>query len=182
MSFTRRDWLLGSPGSAPRPVVAAAQEHARHVVANPSAARFEIFDESATADVADIASQILPSDDGPGAKEAGAIFVIDRAPRTFNRDKQDLYRNGTQEVREVVRKMFPAANNVPTLSSEQQFALLRGIEKSDFFDAVWVPTLLGFQGSPAYGGNRDQVGWKYIGFEARMNWEPPLGHYDAEAT
>ena len=147
MSFTRRDWLLGSLGSAPWPVAAAAQKHARHVVANPSAARFEIFDESATADVAVIASQILPSDDGPGAKEAGAIFVIDRAPCIFNRDKQDLYRNGTQEVREVVRKMFPAANNVPTLSSEQQFGLLRGIEKSEVFDAVWVPTLLDFQGS-----------------------------------
>jgi hypothetical protein len=182
MSYTRRDWLLGSLGSAPWPVTAAAQKHARHVVANPSAARFEIFDESATADVAVIAFQILPSDDVPRAKEAGAIFVIHRAPCTFNRDKQDLYRNGTQEVREVVRKMFPAANNVPTLSSEQQFGLLRGIEKSDFFDAVWVPTLLDFQGSPASGGNRDQVGWKYIGFEDRMNWEPPFGHYDAEAT
>ena len=184
MSFTRRDWLLGSLGSAPWPIVAPAQEHARHVVANPSATRFEVFDESATADVAVIASQILPSDDGPGAKEAGAIFVIDRAPCTFNRDKQDLYRNGyrndNQEVREVVR-MFPA-NNVPTLSSKQEFGRLRGIEKSDFFDAVWVSTLLDFQGSPAYGGNRDQVGWKYIGFEDRMNWEPSFGHYDAEAT
>jgi hypothetical protein len=180
MSFTRRDWLLGSLGSPPWPVV-AAQEHARHLVADPSATRFEIFDESA-ADVAVIAFQILPSDDGPRAKKRAAIFVIHRAPRTFNRDKQDLYRNGTQEVREVVRKIFPAANNVPTLSSEQQFGLLRGIEKSDFFDAVWVPTLLDFQGSPAYGGNRDQVGWKYIGFEDRMNWEPPFGHYDGEAT
>ena len=50
------------------------------------------------------------------------------------------------------------------------------VELRDFFDALWVPTLLDFQGSPAYGGNRDQVGWKYIGFEDRKNWEPPFGH------
>jgi hypothetical protein len=148
MSFARSDWLLGSPGSAPWSVVAAAQEHARHVVANPSAARFGIFDESATADVAVIASQIPPSDDGPGAKEAGAIFVIDRLPRTFNRDKQDLYRNGTQEVREVVRKMFPAANNVPTLSSQRQFELLRGIEKSDFLTRCGSLPCLVFKAAP----------------------------------
>ena len=120
------------------------------MVANPSAARFGIFDESATADVAVIASQILPSDDGPGAKEAGAIFVIDRAPCTFNRDKQDLYRNGyrndNQEVREVVR-MFPA-NNVPTLSSQRQFELLRGIEKSDFLTRCGSLPCLVFKAAP----------------------------------
>ena len=148
MSFTRRDWLLGSLGSAPWPVAAAAQKHARHVVANPSAARFEIFDESATADVAVPAVRILPSDNGPRAKEAGAIFVIDRAPCIFYRDKQGLYRNGTQEVREVVRKMFPAANNVPTLSSQRQFELLRGIEKSDFLTRCGSLPCLVFKAAP----------------------------------
>jgi gluconate 2-dehydrogenase gamma chain len=180
MHFTRRDWLLGSLGSAAWPAIAAAQEHARHAAARPAAARFEFFDESTAADVAAIAAQILPSDEGPGAKEAGVIFFVDRALHTFDADKQDLYRKGVKEVRDTARKMFPAAESIAALSSGQQFELVRAIEKSDFFEAVRVHTLLGFLGSPAYGGNRDQVGWKYIEFEDRMTWEPPFGHYDAE--
>lgn len=180
MFFTRRDWLLGSLGSAAWPVIVAAQEHARQAAANPSVARFEFFDESAAADVAAIAAQILPSDDGPGASEAGVIFFIDRALHTFDLDKQDLYRKGIKEVQDTGRKMFPAAKSIAALSSEQQFELVRAIEKSDFFEAVRVHALMGFLGSPAYGGNRGQAGWKYIGFEDRMTWEPPFGHYDAE--
>jgi gluconate 2-dehydrogenase gamma chain len=181
MSFTRRDWLFTSLGSAAWPVIAAAQEHARHAAANPSAAQFEFFDESAAADVAAIAAQILPSDDGPGAKEAGVIFFIDHALHTFDADKQDLYRAGINAARDMARKMFPAAKSIAALSSGRQLELLRAIEKTDFFEAVRVHTLLGFLGSPAYGGNRDRAGWKYIEFEDRMTWEPPFGHYDAEA-
>ena len=33
-----------------------------------------------------------------------------------------------------------------------------------------------------YGGNRDKVGWKLIGFEDRFHWNAPFGHYDAEST
>jgi len=128
-----------------------------------------------------IAEQILPSDDGPGAKEAGVIFFIDRALHTFDSDKQNLYREGIREARDKARKMFPGAESVAALSSAQQFEMVRAIEKSEFFEAVRVHTLLGFLGSPAYGGNRDQVGWKYIEFEDRMTWQPPFGHYDAEA-
>jgi gluconate 2-dehydrogenase gamma chain len=180
MHVTRRDWLFGSLGSAAWPVIAAAQEHAHRAAARPASARFEFFDESTAADVAAIASQILPSDDGPGAKEAGVVFFVDRALHTFDAGKQDLYRKGIKETRDTARRMFPAAESIAALSSGQQFELVRAIEKSDFFEAVRVHTLLGFLGSPAYGGNRDRVGWKYIEFEDRMSWEPPFGHYDAE--
>ena len=33
--------------------------------------------------------------------------------------------------------------------------------------------------SGRYGGNRDRVGWKLIGFEDRMAYQPPFGYYDA---
>ena len=181
MHFTRRDWLLGSLGSAAWPAIAAAQEHARHAAARPAAARFEFFDEPTAADVAAIAAQILPSDEGAGAQEAGVIFFVDRALHTFDADKQDLYREGIKGVRDTARKMFPSTQSIAALTSGQQLELVRAIEKSDFFEAVRVHTLLGFLGSPAYGGNRDRVGWKYIEFEDRMTWEPPFGHYDAEA-
>jgi gluconate 2-dehydrogenase gamma chain len=180
MDFTRRDWIWGTLGAAAWPAIAAAQDHAHQAASQTTAAGFEFFDAPAAADVAAIAAQILPSGDGPGAKEAGVIFFIDRALTTFDKDKQDIYRNGIRELREVARRMFPAAEGIAALSGEQQFELVRAIEKSEFFEVVRVHTLLGFLGSPAYGGNRDKGGWKYIGFEDRAAWKPPFGYYDAE--
>jgi gluconate 2-dehydrogenase gamma chain len=181
MDFTRRDWIFATLGSAALTAIAAAQDHAHQVAAGTTAARFEFFNAATAADVGAIAEQILPSDDGPGAKEAGVIFFIDRALKTFDADKQDIYRKGIIELRDMRRRMFPAAESIAALSSEQQFELVRAIEKSDFFEVVRVHTMLGFLGSPDYGGNRDKVGWKYVGFEDRMMWQPPFGYYDAEA-
>jgi hypothetical protein len=33
---------------------------------------------------------------------------------------------------------------------------------------------------PSYGGNRDGVGWKLIGFEDSHVFYPPFGHYDRD--
>ena len=40
-------------------------------------------------------------------------------------------------------------------------------------------TVLGFLGNPSYGGNRGEMGWKQIGFEHDMAYDPPFGYYDA---
>lgn len=179
MSFTRRDWILGTLGSAGW--VAAAREHARQSVEQPNTAQLEFFDASAAADVEAITGQILPSDDGPGAKEAGVVFFIDRALATFDADQQESYREGLKELNQRRKKMFPESESISSLSQQQQIDLLRDIEKSDFFEAIRTHTLLGFLGNPSYGGNHGGVGWKYIGFEDRMAWTPPFGYYDAEA-
>ena len=154
--------------------IAAAREHASLAVAQSGPAKFEFFDEASAADVAAIAEQILPSDDGPGAKEAGAIYFIDRALITFDSDKQDAYRAGLKDLR--VR----AGGSLAALASDKQIELLHAIETTDFFDLVRTHTLLGFLGDPSYGGNRGKVGWKHIGFDDRMVWQPPFGFYDKE--
>ena len=33
---------------------------------------------------------------------------------------------------------------------------------------------------PAYGGNRDGVGWKLIGFDDQHAFQSPFGHYDRD--
>jgi gluconate 2-dehydrogenase gamma chain len=181
MSFTRRDWILGTLGSTAWAAIAAAQDHARQSVEQPESARLEFLDEAAAADVAAIAAQILPSGDGPGATEAGVVFFVDRALTTFDRDQQAVYQKGLGELNERRGKMFPGSKSIASLSNEQQIDLLKAVEKSDFFQAIRIHTLLGFLGNPSYGGNRNSVGWKYIGFEDRMTWQPPFGYYDAEA-
>lgn len=178
MDLTRRDWIFGSLAIAS---IAAAQEHAHRAVLDPQAIELEFFDPRDAAEIAAIAGQILPSDDGPGAKEAGVIYFIDRALKTFASDQQEIYRKGLREIEHVRERMFPSAASIASMSNEQQIELVRAIEKSDFFDVVRTHTVLGFLGNASYGGNRGKVGWHYIGFEDRMAFEPPFGYYDAEA-
>ena len=73
-------------------------------------------------------------------------------------------------------------DKIASLTSERQIELIRDIEKSDFFELLRTHTLMGFLGSPAYGGNRGKVGWKHIHFDDRMAFQPPFGYYDAEAA
>lgn len=182
MDFSRRAWILGTLGSVPRAALAAAHQHAREALQHDTPPAFEFFDAPTAAEVAAIAAQILPSDDGPGATEAGVIFFIDRALKTFDADKAPIYRDGLAELQRTRQKLFPTSERVATLSHRQQIQLVHAIEKSDFFELVRVHTLLGFLGPPSYAGNRDMVGWKCIGFEDRMMWQPPFGYYDAETT
>jgi hypothetical protein len=37
---------------------------------------------------------------------------------------------------------------------------------------------MGFFSNPQYGGNRDKMGWKLIGFEDAFVFQPPFGFYD----
>lgn len=180
MSFTRREWIYGTVGAGASAAIAAAQDHARQAVERAEGATFGFFDPAAAADVAAIAGQILPSGDGPGAAEAGAVFFIDRALTTFDKEQQGVYRKGLADLNERRKQMFAGSESIAALSKQQQIELLKTADKSEFFEVIRIHALLAFLGPPSYGGNRDGVGWKYIAFENRMTWSPPFGYYDAE--
>jgi hypothetical protein len=38
--------------------------------------------------------------------------------------------------------------------------------------------MLGMFAMPTYGGNRNNIGWKLIGFEDAHVFYPPFGYYD----
>jgi gluconate 2-dehydrogenase gamma chain len=181
MKISRRDWILGSLGVAAWSVIASAQEHAHNSIANPGSAEIKFFDAASAADVSAIAAQIVPSDDAPGATEAGAVYFIDRALTTFASDKQEAYRAGLADLRLRREKMFPRSHSFAALGKGDQFQLLKSMETTDFFLLVRTHTVLAWLGSPEYGGNRNGVGWKYIGFDDAGSFEPPFGYYDAEA-
>ena len=134
------------------------------------------------AEIDAITSQIIPSTDGPGAHEAGIIYFIDRALSTFDSDLRESYRQGMGGVQQKRQEMFPGSAGVAALASEQQIRLMHAIETDsetkEFFELLRTHTLYGFLGNPSYGGNRDRVGWKLIGFEDRMAYQPPFGYYD----
>ncbi|MGH8442968.1 MAG: gluconate 2-dehydrogenase subunit 3 family protein, partial [Nevskiaceae bacterium] len=61
-------------------VLAAAQQAG---AARDAGADFEMLTAEEAADLAAIAAQIIPSDGSPGATEAGVVYFMDSALRTF---------------------------------------------------------------------------------------------------
>lgn len=133
-------------------------------------------------DIEALATQIIPSSDGAGAREAGVIYFIDRALSTFAADTLEQYRSGMAEVQQKRKELFPASVSIAALSDSQQKTLLVSIETTGFFDLLRTHTVLGFLGNPSYGGNRGKVGWKQINFAGQMAYAPPFGYYDAQES
>ena len=85
---------------------------------------------------------------------------------------QEIYRIGIQEINAVCRQRYERPFD--QLSPERQDEMLRALEKGEvdlpsmsskmFFDLLWRNTEEGFFADPIYGGNRNKVGWKLIGF------------------
>src|SRR5277367_307154 len=114
MRVDRRDFLartatgLGAAWiSANWSAAVAASAHARLAAISEAPLKFEFFSEEQAIDVAAIASRIIPSDDSPGATEAGAVYFIDRALVTFAVDAQAIYRDGLVQLQEDIHEMFP---------------------------------------------------------------------------
>jgi gluconate 2-dehydrogenase gamma chain len=124
----------------------------------------------------------MPSEpDAPGAWEAGVVFYIDRAVAGYFRALQTLYRAGIQELNDLSGSRFRAA--FAELSEVQQDGILAELDgrkrepnpsgdtlqDSDsllmrFFSVVRDHTIQGMFCDPLYGGNRNGIGWKMIGF------------------
>ena len=66
------------------------------------------------------------------------------------------------------------------LTPLQQDELLHAIEKTPFFKAVRLDTIVGTFALPSWGGNRDYAGWHLLGLEHQSRFQPPFGYYDGE--
>ncbi len=148
----------------------AAQNDARGFVAlNPNeAAEFEA-----------IAARIMPSDETPGAREAGVIYFMDNVLDNENAETLPSLRKGLSDLQAVANTRF-GSSLLNTLSDTSLDTLLREIEESSFFATMRYLTMAGMFASPNKGGNRNRTGWQVVGFEGNHAWAPPFGHYDAE--
>jgi len=137
--------------------------------------KFVFFTPEEARQMEAVCEQIIPSDDGPGAREAGAIYFIDYALSQTEPHLQPVFRAG---LKEIAAACAPAKFN--ELGAPQQIALLKKLEPTEFFACALQYAILGFLGNPVRHGNREQVGWKYIGFENPGMFTHPFGYYDAE--
>ncbi|HMI58812.1 MAG TPA: gluconate 2-dehydrogenase subunit 3 family protein [Gemmatimonadaceae bacterium] len=144
--------------------------------------KWQTFTNAEAEDVAAIASLIIPSDVTPGAREAGVIDFIDRALSSFAREQRSLFATGLADLERRAAAARPRAKSFARLEPSQQTEILHQLEqsKSDFFTAMLAATAAGMFANPEYGGNRDKIGWKLIGFDDRFFWEAPFGYYDRD--
>ena len=117
------------------------------------------------------AARIFPTTDTPGATEAGVVTYVDRALADVYPELLPLYRGGCRALASEAKRRFNA--DFLRLTAEQQDALLTDFEAgtiegyanaATFFGMLRTHTMEGVLGEPAYGGNRDLVGWKLVGF------------------
>jgi gluconate 2-dehydrogenase gamma chain len=199
-NLTRRDFLSrGSAAvstvwlSANWPALVAAAEHAHQAAKSSTPPKFQFFTPEEAIEIEAITARIMPSDETPGAREAGVVYFIDRALTTFAVEDQKTYREGLPALQARVRELFPGVEKFSSVTPEQQDQILRSLDEqtgptrrhsrsggasSSFFQAVRVHTIVGFLVDPDSAGNRDGVGWKVIGRELAHTFQPPFGYYD----
>lgn len=137
------------------------------------ASSFAVLSPAEGLEVVALSSTVLPETETPGAEQAGAVRFIDAALAGFDHDQLAVYRQGLADVASRSRQMFPPATRFSDLSESQRTALLKSIEKTEFFEKLRTHTILAYFGNP-------QFGWKLIGRDPAMHFEPPFGFYDAE--
>jgi gluconate 2-dehydrogenase gamma chain len=100
-----------------------------------------------------------------------------------------LYRRAIAALDDYTREQF-AGRRFAELSEEEQDEILGaledgeiefdGVSASDFFELVRENAIEGFFSDPIYGGNRDMIGWKLVGFPgARYDYRDFLNHNGA---
>ena len=207
--FSRRTFLLraGTGLSAAWvstnwPALLSAAKHAHHAAQAAQPPKLEFFTAEQAIEIDAISARIIPTDDMPGAREAGVVYFIDRGLTTFSADDQKTYRGGLPELQSRVREVFPNATKFSALTPEQQDEVLHTFDElakpsqtaansgqrairprpgaQNFFETLRQHTIAGFLIDPDYGGNHDGVGWKVIGREREHIFQAPFGYYDKD--
>ena len=185
---SRRSFLARAAGAGiawlvlDRVTVDEALAHAAHAVRQQPAPAFRVLAADEAADLSAVASRIVPTTDTPGATEAGVIYFIDRGIGAEQKRARALLARGVADLRVRAAKRTPGATRFAALAPADQDAILLDIEKGEFFQAMRFLTMVGMFGDPSWGGNRDGIGWKLLGFEHRPSYKAPYGYYDAEAA
>jgi hypothetical protein len=180
--------------SANWPALLAAATHAHQATKSAAPPKFEFFSADEAKEIDAITSRIIPTDDTPGAHEAGVVYFIDRGLTTFGVDDQKTYREGLPALQSRVAEVFQGQSKFSELTPEQQDEVLHSFDEQspqgrqrrfrtspgaqNFFDTLRQHTIAGFLIDPDYGGNLNAAGWKVIGREPGHIFQPPFGYYD----
>jgi gluconate 2-dehydrogenase gamma chain len=188
MEITRRGFITSAGGafaaawlSADVEKLLAAGAHAARAARENPPPPLEFLTAAQAADLDAATSQIIPTDDTPGAHEARVVYFIDKSLVTWAKDQRPEFKNGLAELRGRASKSVPGATSFASLTDDQRHAVIASLEtdKHAFFFLLRGATIAGMLSNPEYGGNFNKAGWKLIGFNDQFSWAPPFGWYDA---
>ena len=121
--------------------------------------------------------RLIPSDEaGPGARDAGALDYIDRELGGALAGSRELYRAGLLALDRYAE--YTRGGPFRELPEREQDSILFDLQtggatgsgagflgsSAAFFNTVRAHTWQATFGDPAYGGNRDFIGWDLIGY------------------
>src|SRR5713226_1322822 len=122
--LNRRNFLLraGTGRSAawvsanwPALLSAATRVHQAAKAVPP--AKFEFFTPEEAVEIEAITARIIPTDETPGAREAGVVYFTDPGLVTFGTEDQKTYREGLPELHARVIEMFPSVAKFSSLAA-----------------------------------------------------------------
>ncbi|MFW5657005.1 MAG: gluconate 2-dehydrogenase subunit 3 family protein [Bacteroidota bacterium] len=121
-----------------------------------------------------LTSQIIPTDEDPGAHEANVVNFIDKQLVFHYKNQQDFYRVNLSKLQQTCRGARKAV--FESLPSEEQIAFMEAMEMGElptenwtaeeqaaFFRTLVSHSMQGFYGSPRHGGNKDYVSYRMLG-------------------
>jgi gluconate 2-dehydrogenase gamma chain len=187
--LSRRSFLASGTGiftsmwiAAQWPGIAAAAHHADEAASSPAPAGFSFFSPADAADVEGLCAQIVPSGATPGAREAHAVYFMDRTLATYFSGAGADYSKGLGDFQAKFRAAHPQFASFAAADSDSQIAFLKTVDRTPFFETTRLLTILGMFTSPKYSGNYQGAGWKLMGFVDQHAFVPPFGYYDREYT
>lgn len=160
----------------------SALDHAARAVGQQPPPQFTTLSAEEGAVIGAMTERIIPTDSTPGAREAGAVHFIDRALGTIYKDQLSVVRKGVRDLNARVAKRHREVRSFAQLDPTAQDAMLREIENTPFFQGTRFATIVGTFANSSWGGNRDNIGWKLLGFEPHAIHRAPFGYYDAQAA
>jgi Gluconate 2-dehydrogenase subunit 3 len=164
MPISRREWILASACWADLLTSRAIR----------SGPRPAFFNSDERVELQALTNLILPETDTPGAEQAGTGDFIEAALAGYDQDQRSLYREGLADIAARTSQMFPTKSKFSSLTEIQQIALLKAIETTMFFEKLRTHTVLAYFGNPEFG-------WKLLGRDPAMHFDPPFGFYDDAA-
>ncbi len=135
--------------------------------------RWRFFSEDEARAVDAITEQIIPTDDFPGAIEAGCLNYIDKQLVGEFERYQHQYRYGLTHLENTCAQQFQSS--FAELDWDTQTTVLEALEAGtvdktlwtevspqEFFGLIRDHTLQGFYGSPRHGGNKNYMSYRML--------------------
>jgi gluconate 2-dehydrogenase gamma chain len=116
--------------------------------------------------------RILPRDEDPGAVDANVPGYIDSALQVQQlRKMREDFTGGLNALDRRCQRMYKVGFATATPAQQDDVLTVAFKEAPEssgeykWYDLLITLTMEGFLGDPSYGGNKDKVGWKLMGFD-----------------